>query len=93
MNESISRAAGTEHGQEFPPEAREDLIRSPGRAPEQRSTLYTPVTSGAGCRPGSRCFDATPEATKNQKHTKSSSIYKYISTKLKINRLLRPMSP
>ena len=31
MNESISRAAGTEHGQEFPPEAMEDLIRSLGR--------------------------------------------------------------
>ena len=43
MNESISRAAGTEHGQEFPPEAMEELIRSLGRAPEQRSTLYGPV--------------------------------------------------
>jgi FO synthase len=43
MNESISRAAGTEHGQEFPPEAMEDLIRSLGRAPEQRTTLYGPV--------------------------------------------------
>ena len=40
MNESISRAAGTEHGQEFPPEAMEDLIRSLGRIPEQRTTLY-----------------------------------------------------
>ena len=30
MNESISRAAGTEHGQEFPPEAMEELIRSLG---------------------------------------------------------------
>jgi FO synthase len=43
MNESISRAAGTEHGQEFPPEAMEDLIRSLGRTPEQRTTLYLPV--------------------------------------------------
>ena len=43
MNESISRAAGTEHGQEFPPEAMEELIRSLGRTPEQRSTLYGPV--------------------------------------------------
>jgi FO synthase len=43
MNESISRAAGTEHGQEFPPEAMEALIRSIGRRPEQRSTLYGPV--------------------------------------------------
>jgi FO synthase len=43
MNESISRAAGTEHGQEFPPEAMEELIRSLGRTPEQRTTLYGPV--------------------------------------------------
>jgi FO synthase len=40
MNESISRAAGTQHGQEFPPEAMEGLIRSIGRAPLQRDTLY-----------------------------------------------------
>jgi FO synthase len=43
MNESISRAAGTEHGQEFPPEAMEALISSLGRNPEQRTTLYGPV--------------------------------------------------
>ena len=43
MNESITRAAGAEHGQEFPPEAMEDLIRSLGRTPEQRTTLYGPV--------------------------------------------------
>jgi FO synthase len=43
MNESITRAAGAEHGQEFPPEAMEDLIRSLGRTPEQRTTLYAPV--------------------------------------------------
>jgi FO synthase len=43
MNESISRAAGTEHGQEFPPEAMEELIRSLRRTPEQRTTLYGPV--------------------------------------------------
>jgi FO synthase len=40
MNESISRAAGTEHGQEFPPAAMEALIQSIGRVPEQRDTLY-----------------------------------------------------
>jgi FO synthase len=45
MNESISRAAGTQHGQEFPPEAMEELIRSIGRIPEQRTTLYGPVPS------------------------------------------------
>src|ERR1700716_2867599 len=43
MNESISRAAGTQHGQEFPPDAMEALIRSIGRTPQQRTTLYGPV--------------------------------------------------
>jgi FO synthase len=43
MNESISRAAGTQHGQEFPPESMEALIRSIGREPQQRDTLYRPV--------------------------------------------------
>src|SRR3954470_21190009 len=40
MNESISRSAGAQHGQEFPPEAMEELIRSAGRVPRQRTTLY-----------------------------------------------------
>ncbi len=40
MNESISRAAGADHGQEFPPEAMEDAIRAIGRTPRQRTTLY-----------------------------------------------------
>jgi FO synthase len=43
MNESISRAAGTQHGQEFPPDAMEALIRSIGREPQQRDTLYRAV--------------------------------------------------
>jgi FO synthase len=40
MNESISRAAGASFGQEMPPEAMEELIRSLGRAPRLRTTLY-----------------------------------------------------
>jgi len=40
MNESISRAAGTEHGQEFDPERMDALIASLGRNPRQRTTLY-----------------------------------------------------
>ncbi len=43
MNESISRAAGTQHGQEFPPEAMEQLIHGIGRTPQQRTTTYAPV--------------------------------------------------
>ena len=45
MNESISRAAGTQHGQEFPPQSMEALIRSIGRMPQQRDTLYRPVST------------------------------------------------
>ncbi len=40
MNESISRSAGAEYGQEMPPERMEELIRSAGRVPRQRTTLY-----------------------------------------------------
>ena len=43
MNESISRAAGTQHGQEMPPLAMEQLIRTAGRIPRQRTTLYGDV--------------------------------------------------
>ncbi len=40
MNESISRSAGSEWGQELPPEQMEALICSAGRVPRQRTTLY-----------------------------------------------------
>ena len=40
MNESISRAAGTQHGQETPPDEMCRLIQSAGRIPRQRTTLY-----------------------------------------------------
>jgi FO synthase len=40
MNESISRSAGASFGQELPPDAMEELIRSAGRVPRQRTTLY-----------------------------------------------------
>jgi FO synthase len=40
MNESISRAAGAEHGQELGPEAMEAAIRAIDRTPRQRTTLY-----------------------------------------------------
>jgi FO synthase len=43
MNESISRSAGTQHGQECPPEQMEELILALGRRPQQRSTLYREV--------------------------------------------------
>ena len=40
MNESITRAAGAEHGQELPPGRMDDLIRRCERTPRQRNTLY-----------------------------------------------------
>ena len=40
MNESISRSAGAAFGQELPPERMEELIRSAGRVPRQRTTVY-----------------------------------------------------
>jgi FO synthase len=45
MNESITRAAGAVHGQEMPPESMETLIRSLGRNPRQRTTLYGDASS------------------------------------------------
>jgi FO synthase len=43
MNESISRAAGTLHGQELPPDDMRAIIGSLGRVAEQRDTLYQPA--------------------------------------------------
>ncbi|UCH49544.1 MAG: 5-amino-6-(D-ribitylamino)uracil--L-tyrosine 4-hydroxyphenyl transferase CofH [Betaproteobacteria bacterium] len=40
MNESISRAAGTLHGQEMAPGMMDALITKCGRIPKQRTTLY-----------------------------------------------------
>jgi FO synthase len=46
MDENISRAAGASHGQELTAAAMEDLIRSIGRTPRRRNTLYgAPVGS------------------------------------------------
>jgi FO synthase len=58
MNESISRAAGSEWGQELAPEAMEKLIRSADRTPRQRTTTYgEPSAEQLG-----RSFDAPPLA-------------------------------
>ncbi len=43
MNESISRAAGTEHGQETSPVRMMQMIRSANRTPRQRNTVYGEV--------------------------------------------------
>jgi len=43
MEETITRAAGAVHGQEITPAEMERIIRSVGRRPRQRDTLYRPV--------------------------------------------------
>jgi FO synthase len=43
MNESITRAAGAAHGEEFAPHEMESLIAASGRVARQRATLYTDV--------------------------------------------------
>ena len=43
MDETITRSAGASHGQEMTPEQMESTIRSLGRVPRQRNTLYDPV--------------------------------------------------
>ena len=43
MNESISFAAGNQHGQELAPPQMEALVRLAGRAPVQRTTIYGEV--------------------------------------------------
>ena len=45
MNESISRAAGTQHGQEMAPERMQAMIRKADRMPQQRNTLYGEVST------------------------------------------------
>ena len=45
MNESITRAAGAEHGQEFSVNDMRSFIKSIGRKPVQRNTLYKRITS------------------------------------------------
>jgi FO synthase len=69
MNESISRAAGTQHGQELPPDAMEELIRSCARVPQQRLTTYHP----ASAERRSASFRAPPLLPCNSIHRKIAS--------------------
>ncbi len=45
MDESISRAAGSVHGQEMTPARLDALIESCGRVPARRTTLYQPIAA------------------------------------------------
>lgn len=56
MNESISRAAGTQHGQELDPRNMESLIRGVSRTPKQRTTLY----AEAPAQQQAKSYEAAP---------------------------------
>ena len=81
MNESISRAAGAGWGQEMPPERMEALIRSAGRIPRQRTTLYgePPPEQVA------RSFGAPPLAEPRNPHVNEARLRRP-------SRLLRPVA-
>ena len=66
MNESITRAAGALHGEELPPAEMERLIRSIGRVPRQRTTLYR----AAPANRVAASFDAAPLAPPSAKPTR-----------------------
>ncbi|MGH2949269.1 MAG: 5-amino-6-(D-ribitylamino)uracil--L-tyrosine 4-hydroxyphenyl transferase CofH, partial [Solirubrobacteraceae bacterium] len=70
MNESISRAAGARWGQEMPPERMEELIRSAGRAPRQRTTLYGDPPAGQVAR----SFGAPPLAEPWNPHVREAGL-------------------
>jgi FO synthase len=62
MDESISRAAGALHGQEMAPARMEELIRSAGRRPRERTTLYAPsARTGTSSTPTSQGASALLE--------------------------------
>ena len=45
MNESISKAAGSIHGQEFKPKKMKVFLRNLGREPVLRDTLYNDIVN------------------------------------------------
>ena len=74
MNESISRAAGTQHGQEMPPAAMEALIHAIDRVPRQRSTAYGGIAADIHAR-GMSAADLAPivlTAPTKRRHKASS---------------------
>jgi len=78
MNESISRAAGTLHGQEMSPEAMDRLIVASGRRPRQRTTIYGEVTDevrrrGFAALPLTTPIQTPPRASRRATAAKSGS--------------------
>ena len=62
MNESITRAAGGVNGQEMDADSMRTAIRSIGREPRQRTTLYGAVQSSA-MRPTARRVSSDASAS------------------------------
>jgi FO synthase len=70
MNESISRAAGAEHGQELSPESMDALIRNIGRNPRHRDTLYADVPAESIAR----SYGAPPLVPVHNRHAREYQI-------------------
>lgn len=68
MNETITRAAGASHGQETSPEEMEEIIRSAGRTPQQRSTAYGGVSEVQTARSFGAKTLIEPEYTSARKY-------------------------
>ena len=73
MNETITRAAGASHGQETSPEEMEEIIRSVGRLPRQRSTTYGEVSDLQRQRSFGAVALLEPEYTSAKKYDRKKS--------------------
>ena len=82
MNESISRAAGTQHGQETNPRQMANLIRRLNRDPQQRSTGYDKVSEErikAGLAQGELLEIINTPAEKYERKTPKQDLIRNVS--------------
>lgn len=82
MNESISRAAGTQHGQETNPRQMANLIRRLNRDPQQRSTGYGKVSEErrkAGLAQGELLEIINTPAEKYERKTPKQNLVRNVS--------------
>ena len=82
MNESISRAAGTQHGQETNPRQMANLIRRLNRDPQQRSTGYGKVSEErvkAGLAQGELLEIINTPAEKYERKTPKQDLIRNVS--------------
>lgn len=89
MNESITKAAGTQHGQEWSPAVMENQIRAAGRVPRMRDTLYRDVSSE---RYQASFVDSSLIEVTNLKAGKYQSNKRLPETETQAIRLLYPSS-